>query len=121
MEARTARVMVKLEPGGSPDEVLFSPVERDQVAASAVQAEYVHVSTFIREICVDAALAVQDRVGRTDRELLQSSAQACDMKLGAWMRTVVLAGIKYEEEEVETPLPTHKREAAKWYRRKVRG
>lgn len=119
VETREARVMVKLAGSAAPpDEVLFKYGEREAVVGAALEAGYEHLSTFIRELCVDVALSGMDRKGRTDRQLLQAAAVSCDMKLGAWMRTVTLAGIG-QVEEVETPLPKHKREAARWYKRKA--
>lgn len=112
--------MVKLETGArAPDEVLFHDAEREAVVEAAVAAGYDHVSTFIRELCVEAALVSHMRGKSTDRQLLLGASKACDMRLGQWMREVTLAAIGYSGEVVDTPLPRHKREAAKWYRRKA--
>ena len=94
MEARTARVMVKLAPGKAPDEVVFTDAEREAVTTAAMEAGYPHVSTFIREVCVDAALSTVRR-GPDDSDWahLKAAADSCGMPLGRWMREVVLAGI----------------------------
>lgn len=119
MESRHARVMVKLDKGGPPDEVLFTDSEREAVATAAMSAGYAHPSTFIRELGVEAAVGVKAKKTGA-RALLKAAAHACGIPLGRWLREVTLAGIGQEPVLEETPLPLHRREASKWFQRKVK-
>ncbi len=117
MKSRSARVMVKLASGASPDEVLFFPQERERVAEAAVEVGYSHVSTFIRELCVDvAARAAKREVSsiRQPRAFLAATAEACQLPLGRWLREVTLAAIGCPV-AIPPSLQRHRELALEWY------
>lgn len=100
--------MVKLEPGSTPDEVLFTEAERKAVTKASTRLGYSHVSTFIREM----AYAVSPARGRVPaRARLLACAEACQYPLGRWLREVVLAGIAHPS---GSKLPEHQDAARAW-------
>ena len=95
--------MVRLAPGrgSAPDEVRFTEEEKTAVVRTASLCGYVHLSTFIREVGVDAAMVTVSREGLDDYQLVKSAALECNLHLGEWFRLVVLAAVGH------TPLPSH--------------
>lgn len=106
---RTVRVMVRLTLGGDntpPDEVRLSPDERTFVTDAMGPSGYKAISTFIRELAVEAARMtvppVHPQHGPLDAyQTCKTAADECGLPLGEWLRIVVLAGVD------ANPLHTH--------------
>jgi hypothetical protein len=99
---RTARVMVRLAPGKDtpPDEVRFTPEEREAVEDAMGPAGYTHISTFVREVGVEAARATVPRNHPRggpldDYQTCKTAAEECGLPLGEWLRLMVLAGVDH--------------------------
>ncbi len=112
---RKRRVMVRLAPRASPDEVLFTDKEAEAVETAAKACGYDAVSTFIREVAAHSAESTVSRGPHwDDYQTVKAAALACNIPLGQWIRDVVLAGCG------GSPLVAHQRAALAFVTRKSR-
>ena len=97
-KVRDKRVMVRIGPG-TPDEVRFTAEEKTAVERAAKAAK-TPLSTFIREVGAGSSRSILERDG-TPREVISAAAEECNLRLGEFLRLVVLAAVCF------TPLPSY--------------
>ncbi|MCK4718608.1 MAG: hypothetical protein KAT70_08065 [Thermoplasmata archaeon] len=110
--------MVRLAPSGaSPEEVRFSRGELGALVAAADACGHCFLSTFIREVGLQAAWGgTLDRPeGWDDYQIIKAAAEECNLPLAHWLRLVVLAAIGH------TPLPRHMARGAEYLGRGSNG
>lgn len=101
--------MVRLAPSGaSPEEVRFSRRELASLVAAADSRGFGFISTFIREIGLQAACGGIRAFGWDDYQIIKAAAEDCNLPLAHWLRLVVLAAIGH------TPLPRHMARGAEY-------
>lgn len=90
--------MVRIGPG-APDEVRFTEEEKSSVERAAFVRD-LPLSTFIRRVGVGAAVMVRPAEEDAEaRDIILAAAEACNLRLGEWLRLVILAAVGH------TPLP----------------